>query len=394
MYDVIVVGGGPIGSYVACKLAAQGHRVLVLERKSRAGEKVCCTGIIGQECVDTFAIEDKLILLRVNSASLFSPSGNRLHLRREEPQACILDRIAFDIAMTERAQHAGADYHFNSRVSDVTIEKDRALVITSCEGKEYKTTAKSVVIAGGFTPGFIGRLGLGLFRDFTIGVQVEVKTPGTEEVEVYFGDVAPGFFGWIVPTTPSKARVGLMSREKPGLYLRKWLEQLASRGKIASADVKISYGGIPLKPLTRTYGERVIVVGNAAGQVKPTSGGGIYYGLISAEIAAETLHQALADDDLSARRLARYERGWRKKLGRELRTGYWARKLFERLSNRQIDRLFETVKAGGIDEALLKVEDLSFDWHGRTIVSLLKYQVVARTLNVMKLPFKAGRIDR
>lgn len=394
MRDVIVVGGGPIGSYVACKLAAQGHRVLVLERKARAGEKVCCAGIIGQECVNAFDIEDKVILRRVNSASLFSPSGNRLHLRREEPQACILDRIAFDIAMTERAQHAGADYNFNSRVKNVTIEKDRALVITSCEGKEYKTTAKSVVIAGGFTPGFIERLGLGAFRDFTIGVQVEVKTPGTDEVEGYFGDVAPGFFGWIVPTTPSMARVGLMSREKPGLYLRKWLEQLASRDKIASADVKISYGGIPLKPLTRTYGERMIVVGDAAGQVKPTSGGGIYYGLLSAEIAAATLHQALADDDLSAKRLARYERGWRKKLGRELRTGYWARKLFERLSNRQIDRLFETVKAGGIDEALLKAEDLSFDWHGRTIVSLLKYQVVARTLNVMKLPFKAGRIDR
>ncbi len=394
MYDAIIVGGGPIGSYVAYRLASQGHRVLVLERKSGAGERVCCTGIIGQECVNTFAIEDKAILHRVNSASLFSPSGNRLHLRREEPQACILDRAAFDIAMTERAQHAGADYNFDSRVKDVIFASSHASVAVSCRGKEYKITAKSAVIASGFAPGLIWRLGLGAFRDFTIGVQAEVETPGTDEVEVYFGDMAPGFFGWVVPTTPSMARVGLMSRQKPGLYLRKWLEQLASQGEIASADVRIGYGGIPLKPLTRTYGERMIVVGNAAGQVKPTSGGGIYYGLLSAEIAAATLHQALADNDLSAKRLARYERGWRKKLGRELRTGYWARKLFERLSNRQIDRLFEIVKAGGIDEALLKAEDISFDWHGRTIVRLLKYQMVARTLDVMKLPFKAGRIDR
>ncbi len=394
MYDAIVVGGGPVGSYVAYQLAEQEHRVLVLERKSRAGERVCCTGIIGQECVNAFTIEDKVILRRVNSASLFSPSGNRLHLRREKPQACILDRVAFDISMAERAQHAGADYNFNSRVKDVTISEDCAIVTVSCLGKESEITTKSVVIASGFTPGLIGRLGLGGFRDFTIGVQVEVKTPGTDEVEVYFGDVAPGFFGWIVPTTPSMARVGLMSRQKPGLYLRNWLEQLVSCGKITSADVSISYGGIPLKPLTRTYGERLIVVGDAAGQVKPTSGGGIYYGLLSAEIAAETLHQALADDDLSAKRLAHYERAWRKKLGRELRTGYWARKLFERLSNRQIDRLFETVRAGGIDEALLKAEDIAFDWHGRMIVSLLKYQMVTRTLNVMKLPFKAGRIDR
>jgi digeranylgeranylglycerophospholipid reductase len=391
MYDAIVVGGGPIGSRVACLLAERGHKILVAERKSRAGERVCCTGIVGQECVNTYNIEDKAILRRVNSASLFSPSGNRLHLRREEPQACILDRAAFDISMAERAQRAGADYNFNSRVSDVVIENDRVLVMISRAGKGYEIPAKSAVIASGFTPGLIGRLGLGGFRDFTIGVQAEVKTAGIEEVEVYFGDVAPGFFGWIVPTVPSMARVGLMSREKPGFYLKRWLEQLASQGRIASGDVKIAYGGIPLKPPARTYGERMIVAGDAAGQVKPTTGGGIYYGLLGADTAAATLHQALADGDLSAGRLARYQRAWRKKLGRELRTGYWARKLYERLSNRQIDRLFEIVKAGGIDEALLKAEDISFDWHGRTIVKLFKYQVVAKSLSVMKFPFQSQK---
>lgn len=394
MYDAIVVGGGPMGSHVAYRLAARGDRVLVLERKARAGELACCTGIVGQECVSIFNIEDKVILRRVNSASLYSPSGSRLHLQRPEPQACILDRAAFDISLAERAQQAGADFNFNSRVSDVIIEKDRATVTALCDKKESKILARAAVIASGFTPGLIGRLGLGVFRDFTIGVQAEVEVRDINEVEVYFGDVAPGFFGWIVPTTPPVARAGLMSRKNAGLLLRKWLGQLVAQGKIASADVRVSYGGIPLKPLTRAYGERLLVVGDAAGQVKPTTGGGIYYGLLSAEIAATVLHQALADDDLSARRLARYERGWHRKLGRELRLGYWARKLFERLSNRQIDRLFEIVKAGGIDEALLKAEDLSFDWHGRTILRLLKYRMVAKTLDVIKLPFKAGRIDR
>jgi flavin-dependent dehydrogenase len=149
----------------------------------------------------------------------------------------------------------------------------------------------------------------------------------------------------------------------------------------------MSYGAIPLKPLARTYSERMIVVGDAAGQVKPMTGGGIYYGLLCADIAADTLHQALTDEDFSAKRLSRYERAWRRKLGRELRTGYWARKLFERLSNRQIDRLFEIVKAGGIDEALLKAEDVSFDWHSRTLRQLLKYQVVAKSLKIVRLPF-------
>jgi len=181
-----------------------------------------------------------------------------------------------------------------------------------------------------------------------------------------------------------------MSRKNPELYLRKWLSHLVARGKIASAEAEPSYGGIPLKPLPRTYGERLLVIGDAAGQVKPTSGGGIYYGLLGADIAARTLHQALADGDLSARRLAQYQRGWRKRLGRELKTGYWARKLFERLSDRQIDRIFDIVKANGIDEALLKAEDLSFDWHSQTILRLMGYQMVAKAMDVIKFPFMTG----
>jgi digeranylgeranylglycerophospholipid reductase len=388
MYDAIIVGGGPVGSRVACRLAEKGHKVLVLEKKSRPGMKTACTGIIGLECANAFAIEDRVILRKVNSASLFSPSGKALHLRREEPQACILDRAAFDTAMAERARRTGANYHFNNRVTDITIESDHAIITVDYQGKAQNIPARAAVIASGFNPGLLDKLGLGVFKDFATGAQADVEAPGCDEVEVSFGDMAPGFFAWLVPTTPPLAKAGLLSRENPGFYLKMWLAELAARGKIATDEVKISYGGIPLRPLSRTCGERLIAVGDAAGQVKPTSGGGIYYGLLSADIAADTLHEALEDDDLTAKRLARYERGWRKKLGRELRTGYWCRKLFERLSNRQIDRIFEMIKAGGIDEALLKAEDLSFDWHGRTIMSLLKYQVVAKTIGQIKLPFK------
>ncbi len=393
MYDTVVIGGGPIGGYVAFKLAEKGHRTLVLERKPQAGEAVCCTGIISRECATAFAIEDRVILRQVNSASLFSPSGNRLSLWRAEPQACILDRVAFEISIAERAQGAGAEYHFNSLVKDIVTGSDGASVTVLSQGKGLEIQTRAVVIASGFAPGLCTRSGLSRFGDFTVGAQAEVETPGTNEVEVYFGDMAPGFFAWLVPTTPSMARVGLMMRKNPGLYLRKWLTLLAAQGKITSAEVELCYGGIPIKPLPRTYGERLVVVGDAAGQVKPTSGGGIYYGLLSADIAAETLHQALEDGDLSAKRLASYERGWKKKLGRELKVGYWVRKLFERLSDRQIDRIFEIVKAGGIDQALLKAEDLSFDWHSRTILRLLRYQVVARAMHIIKLPFRSGRID-
>ena len=394
MYDVIVIGGGPVGSRVAGRLAEKGHQVLVLEKKRQAGTKSACTGIVGLECVNAFDIEDSVILRKVNSASLFSPSGNSVRLYRPDPQAVVLDRAAFDTAMADRAHKAGAEYRFNTRVTDIFSESDGARVTTDSLGKTQTIHARVAVIACGFNPGLLRRLGLGVFKDFAIGAQAEVEAPHLDEVEGYFGDMAPGFFAWLVPVAPPLARAGLLSRKNPGYYLKKWLAELAAKGKIISARAEIRYGGIPLKPLSRTYGERLIAVGDAAGQVKPTSGGGIYYGLLSADIAAATLHEALEDGDLSAKRLARYERGWRKKLGRELRTGYWARRLFERLSNRQLDRLFEIVKRGGIDEALLKAEDISFDWHSRTIMRLLKYQMVAKTIGRIKLPFKTGRIDR
>ena len=107
-----------------------------------AGHKLCCTGIVGLECVNTFEIDSKVILKQVNSATLFSPSGNSLHLYRQEPQAVILDRTAFDISMAERAQRAGAEYRFNSRVIDAAIVNDHINVTMAYEGKEYQIPAQ------------------------------------------------------------------------------------------------------------------------------------------------------------------------------------------------------------------------------------------------------------
>jgi geranylgeranyl reductase family protein len=389
MYDVIVIGGGPIGSQVASRLAEKDYKVLVLEKKAETGAKDCCTGIISRECVNLFKIDSRVILRELSSASLFSPSGNTIYLYREESQAVALDRTAFNQFMTGRAQKAGAEFHFNSRAIDINIASDRAIVDISNRGKTNQESAKVIVIASGFNPGLNERVGLGKYKDYAVGIQADVETPGLEEVEICFGDVAPGFFSWLVPTARGRGKAGLISRAEPGAYLKNWLRHLVERGKIVSDDVKLNYGGIPLKPPSRTYGERIIAVGDAAGQVKPTTGGGIYYGLLGAETAAEILHRALADNELSAKRLASYERAWRKQLGRELRMGYWARLLFEKMNNRQIDRIFKMIKAGGIDEALSKTKEISFDWHSRTIVSLLKYQMISRALGRVKLPFKS-----
>jgi flavin-dependent dehydrogenase len=194
-----------------------------------------------------------------------------------------------------------------------------------------------------------------------------------------------------VPTSPQRALVGLLSRRRPGFYLGRLISSLEAQKKIASAEAEISYGWIPLKPLARTYRSRVVVVGSAAGQVKPTTGGGIYYGLLCADIAADCLQRALKNDDLSAKNLASYEKEWRRKLGRELKVGYWARKFYELLSDRQIDRLFDIIKSNGIDEALLKADDLTFDWHGGVLLRLVREKALSQIFGGVKIPFLRGR---
>ncbi len=391
MHDALVVGGGPIGSHVACKLAEMGHKVLLLEQRHRLGGQVCCSGIISQECFSSFAIDNSVVLRRANSARMFSPSGRLIRLWRPQNQVCIVDRAALDVAMARRAGAAGVEYVLNSTVKDLEVKDDRVVVAATHDGRRLDLEARVVVIATGSGSRLADRLGLGKTGDFVMGAQAEVEARDIDEVEVYLGQkVAPGFFAWLVPTSPPRALVGLLSRRSPGLYLRKLLSLLKDQGKISSGDEEPSYRRISLRPPTRTYAQRLIVVGDAAGQVKPTTGGGIYYGLLCAEIAAHHLDQALEKDNLSARSLGSYEREWKKKLGRELRISYWARRLYERLSDRQIDRIFDIITANGIDEALLKADDLSFDWHGRAILRVTGQSVVSRAFAAMKIPFHIG----
>jgi len=256
-----------------------------------------------------------------------------------------------------------------------------------CRKRSGNLVARAVVIASGYGTRLTEAMRLGKTDDFVVGAQVEVPAKEADEVEVYFGrETAPGFFGWLVPTADGKARVGLLSRRAPEEHLKKLLDSLASQGKIVPGEGKPSYGTIPLRPLRRTCGDRILAVGDAAGQVKPTTGGGIYYGMLCADIAASVLNKALHRDDLSARKLSEYEREWRRRLGRELTIGYWARKLFERLSDQRIDRLFDVIKNRQIDKALLEADDVSFDWHSRAIMKLFGRAVIGSIFGGTKPP--------
>ena len=384
LYDALIVGAGPAGSYIAGELASQGHRVLVFEQQGKIGKATCCTGIVGKECFDTFPIGREAILREARSARFFIPSGESFRLEKEATQAYIIDRHAFDAAMARRAQEEGAEYLMIAQVKDISLEKD--FVRLEVNGKDQKANfeGKVVVIASGFSSRLAQSLGLGRSSDFVMGAQAEVETNETDEVEVYFGNhIAPGFFAWLVPTYQGRALAGLLSRHNTGSYLRNFLAELSERGKIITPEVEIKYGGIPLKPLSKTSKERLLVVGDAAGQVKPTTGGGIYFGLLSARIAADTLHQALCDNNFTAKEFNIYEKKWRAMLSRELRIDYVARRMFERLEDKQIERAFHQIQAKHILESLLDSTDFSFDWHSRLILRGAKRLGVGWSLSLI-----------
>lgn len=384
MYDVIITGAGPAGSLAAHRLASLGHKIAVVEEHEEVGEAISCTGLVGKECFDVFGLPAGIILNQASAARFFAPSGWSLLLQKQTTQAYMVDRAALDRALAERAQQAGAEYILASPVRDMGQVDGFLRLELEHRGRALSLETRAAILACGPTCPLPQKLGLGEIGDRVTGAQVEVATRDGQELELYFGQkLAPGFFAWLVPTSPGLAWAGLLSRRRPDFYLNEFLSRLQREGKIASPQGPTTYGVVPLLPRPRTYGQGVLVVGDAAGQVKPTTAGGIYFGLLSAEMAAQTLHHALEAGDLSPRRLAAYERGWKKKLAQELQVGYWARKIFERLGDRQIEEVMRFIHLSGFDQALLERDGLSFDWHSRSILQALGHGALPPFLRAM-----------
>jgi digeranylgeranylglycerophospholipid reductase len=372
LLDVAIIGAGPTGSRVAYQLALLGHSVCVLEKKSAAGQKVCCTGIISQECYNKYNIPDRVVYRGIKSAKLVAPSGNYINIFRPEVQAYVINRSAFDQDLANRATEKGAQFIFNTVVEDVNFSENGAVLDCISKDRYLRIESRFVVMACGFGSALSKRLNLGKYRYFTTGVQLEVKTKKLDGVEIYFGnEVAPGFFAWLVPTQEGNALAGLMSRYSAGYYLRRWISNLIFKNKIQNEIGNIKYCGIPMYPLARTYRERLLIVGDAAGQVKPTTGGGIYFGLLCADIAAETLHNTMGKQQFSSVYLSSYEQRWHMVLRKELRHEYMARWLYQRLSDRQINMIFNNKGIKDSIDEILRTNKISFDWHGNTFSKMI-----------------------
>ncbi len=389
--DVIVVGAGPAGNNVAYRLASLGYSVTVVDWRKQIGDKLC-TGIVGKECIQRFPLDPSLVYRESRSARVVAPGGEHftLDFPGRDVQAHVVDRVAYVASFADMACQAGATYLLGYRVTDVSSDGKQATVHLTDGMERHTLRGRAMVIASGFGSDLTGQLGLGRVGDFVTGVQAEVLAPHVDDIRVYFGRrVAPGFFAWLVPTSGGRALVGLLSRHHGQVYLEQLLRNLQVEGEVEAVTREPARWGVPLRPLARTFGEGVLVVGDAAGQVKPTTGGGIYYALLASEIAADTLHRAFRNNDLSAFQLSHYEKGWRALLSRELEVGYCARSLFEVLRDYQIDFLTHAIASNGIYRDLADSPSTSFDWHSGVITKLMGHPILGKTLTFIN-PLLAG----
>jgi flavin-dependent dehydrogenase len=206
-------------------------------------------------------------------------------------------------------------------------------------------------------------------REFLRAIQADIplgKDGISNPTEVYVGQsVAPGAFGWKIPLGHGRVRVGLMCMEDPRLYFSALLQRVAPG--LDRGAAKVRQKAIGQMPVGNCVGERMVVIGEAAAHVKTSTGGGIYFGLLSAEMAAEVILRGFRKGEFSVHTLVDFERFWRTAFGLELWTGYLARKLAARLSDSLIERAFDRAKR--IDLLPRLNGNLRFDWHHKAILA-------------------------
>ncbi len=365
---------------VARTLAALGRSITVLEEHEAIGMPVHCTGVLAQDAIEPLHLPAESVLNPLSTVKFVAPAGHSFEYTTATTEAVVIDRAVFDEALSRRAEAAGATVLRGQRVTAVE-PGDHDVRITLASGEIM--TARAAVLACGANYTFQRRLGLGMPSTFLQSAQLELPADRLGDVEIHFGsEIAPKGFAWAVPVQRSYGtfvRIGVMADADAGEYFSRMLARVRERWSVAVPDASSPRRRmLPLGGVRRSYANRILAVGDAAGLVKPTTGGGIYYSVVSGEIAAEVLHSALAADNLTAGALREYERRWRARFQPEFKAQLALRFVAQRMRDTDIDALFELAKTDGILPIVRQTA--RFNRHRDFILALLRHQPARRAL--------------
>jgi geranylgeranyl reductase family protein len=347
MHDVIVVGAGPAGNLAAKTLADKKYEVLVLEDHERSGIPQHCTGLVSDEALKLSGVKPDIINTLYNCEFNF-PNGETVTLRSEMPKGRLIDRASFDAKMADRAINAGADYCYQEAYKSHTVGES---VIVDTSEKPHR--AKVIVGADGASSKVAMSLGDNEPREYVRGLQADIKLKmeDQETFKVYLGNhLAPGFFAWAIPCG-DYTRVGLCVEWAAGPasnYLSDLLIHLGVEDKV----MKVYSGKIPLGGRPYISGDRCLLTGDAAGFVKPLSGGGLYPTFRANQCLTDVLAAGLDTDAVYARDLSDYDRQIKNVIGRELDHAYKLRQKFKKLSDADFNKICEFVQKNDLEADL------------------------------------------
>ncbi|MGH7885073.1 MAG: NAD(P)/FAD-dependent oxidoreductase [Thermodesulfobacteriota bacterium] len=390
-YDVVVVGGGPSGLQTAGLLCEKGFSVALFDKEPSIGDNVVCSGVISKEAFRRYDLPADSIVGRLKEAVLHSPSDNKIKYVHPDEDVVVVNRKLFDSQLGIKASQKGAAIFNGSKVLLINSFDEFAEAKVRYSDRLITVRAKLIVIATGVSFNLQSSVGMGRPKSILKGIQTEISSPDIKELNLFWGNkFSKGFFGWGIPLLNGNLKVGVMTKEDPFECLKYTLKKLGKENFIYSDELELKRRGISFGAIKKSYANRVIAVGEAAGLVKTTTGGGIYYGLISAEIASELILKAFTENRFNEKFLSKYQKMINSCFSKEIKFGEFFHKFYSTLSDYQINQLFDAAKEDRILDFIS--ERGKFDWHKDTVVRIFKSPNLRNVLIKELLRRSAGNL--